>query len=148
MAGLIPYSRRNNSQLGTGYGNFYDIMDDFFSDRWLTGRGTERGAFRLDVRETEKEYVVEAELPGVKKEEVDISLEDKRLSISVNRDENVNEENNGYIHRERRLSSMSRGIYLAQARPEDIKAKLENGMLTITIAKQEPESASHKIAVE
>jgi len=87
-------------------------------------------------------------LPGIRKDEIDLSIEDDNLCISVNRTEEVNKDNKNYIHRERRASSMSRRIRLANAKLDEIKAKLEEGVLTVTILKDEKASTSHKIDIE
>jgi len=105
-------------------------------------------SFRLDVRENDKEYAVDADLPGVKKEEVELGLDDGRLTIAVNREENVEDSRVGYIHRERRCTSMSRSLYLPDAQPEGVKAKLDNGVLTMTVSKMEKKESNKKIEIE
>ena len=143
MAGLIPFNRRNNTLIGSGFEDFYNLLDDFFTPRSL-----ERATFMLDVSETEKEFLIEAELPGVKKEDIYVELNDGRLVIGVCRDESAESAHGNYIHKERRKSSMSRSVYLADANPENIKAKLDNGVLLVTIQKEEKKINSHKISVE
>lgn len=124
------------------------MLDDFFGDSWMPSRSLLRDTFKIDVRETEKEYLIEAEMPGAKKEEINLSIENEILCISVNREENVNQEHKDYVHRERRTSSMSRSIRLANAKPDGIKARLENGVLNVTISKHERTSNSQKIDIE
>lgn len=150
MAGLVPFNHRNRGlvRFSPGFEDFHNMLDDFFSDNWLSGRNLLKDSFKIDIKETEKEYLIEAELPGVKKEEVDLSVEDENLSISVNRNEEINEEGTNYLHRERRTSSMSRRIHLANAKADAINAKLEEGILTITIPKDEEASAVRKIEIE
>jgi len=60
------------------------------------------------VQQNDNEYLIEAELPGVNKDEIGVDLNDGRLNISVKREENINEEKKNYIHRESRFASMSR----------------------------------------
>lgn len=151
MAGLIPFNRKNTSlaRTGAGFEDFYNMLDDFFSDGWMpSGRSLLRDTFKIDVKETENEYLVEAELPGVKKEEISLSVEDDNLSILVNRQENVEQDSKNYIHRERRVSSMSRRVRLANTRLDEIKAKLEDGVLTVTVPKQTAAVNSRKIDIE
>lgn len=102
----------------------------------------------MDVQENEKEYCIDAELPGINKDEVDIEFNDGKLLISVNREENTDEKDKNYIHKERRYSSMQRSIYLADAESTGIKAKLDNGVLNITIPKQQNSANSFKIDIE
>ncbi|MDR2089800.1 MAG: Hsp20 family protein, partial [Clostridiales Family XIII bacterium] len=86
MAGLVPFNRKDGSlaRTGVGFENFYNMLDDFFSDGWMQqGRNLLRDTFKIDVAESDGGYLVEAELPGVKKEEIDVSVDDDTLCISV-----------------------------------------------------------------
>jgi len=142
MAGLVPFNKRSNLA-NSGFEDFYYLLDDFFTPRSL-----ERSTFKIDVQEEEKQYVIEAELPGVKKEELGLDLDDGRLTISVNHEESVDDKQKNFLHRERRATSMSRAIYLADADAEGVKAKLDNGVLTVTVQKQDKSVAAKKIAIE
>lgn len=102
----------------------------------------------MDVTEDDKNYYIAAELPGVSKEEINLSMNDGRLLISVKRDERIEDEKKNYIHRERRCCSMSRNIYLADADQANVKAKLENGVLNITVPKQDRPDKSVKIKID
>ncbi|MDD2397659.1 MAG: Hsp20/alpha crystallin family protein, partial [Tissierellia bacterium] len=104
--------------------------------------------FKIDVQENDNEYVVEAELPGVNKDEVNIEMNEGRLSISIQREEIKDEENKNYVHKERRYSSMSRSIYLDEAKSEGIKASLENGVLNIIVPKETKPNNSIKIDID
>lgn len=151
MAGLVPFNRRNSSlaRSGTDFEDFYNMLDDFFSDSWTSpGRSLLRDTFKIDIQETDSEYRIEAELPGIKKEEIDLGIEEDNLCISVNRNEEVNEDGTNYIHRERRSSSMSRRVRLVNAKLDETKAKLEEGILTVTIPKNEKANSSLKIDID
>jgi len=104
--------------------------------------------FKIDVQEENGQYIVEAELPGIQKNDVNLSLDDGRLTISVNKEENIEQKNKNYIHKERRYSSMSRSIYLADADAQGVKAKLENGVLTINVPKIQKSDTSIKIDID
>ncbi|MDR1572169.1 MAG: Hsp20 family protein [Clostridiales Family XIII bacterium] len=150
MTGLIPFNRRDGSlnRTGADFENFYNMLDDFFSDGLLSNRSLTRDTFKIDVAETDDSFLVEAELPGVRKDEIDLSVDDDFLCISVNRSEEASSDTKGYIHRERRSSSMSRRVRLANARLSEIKAKLEDGVLNITIPKQADAGSVRKIDIE
>jgi HSP20 family protein len=124
------------------------MLDDFFNDTWSPRRSLMYDTFKLDVQENDKEYCIEAELPGVKKEEINLELNEGRLTISINREESIDEEKKNYIHKERRFSSMQRSIYLADAKGDGVKAKLEEGVLNITVPKQEKLDSTVKINIE
>lgn len=148
MAGLVPFNRRKGELTSTGFEDFYNMLDDFFTDGWGVKRSLASDTFKVDVKEDEKGYTIEAELPGVKKEEINISLDDGRLQITVTRDEKVDDEKKNYIHRERRYCSMQRSMYLADADGAQVKAKLENGELKISVPKKEKADTSVQIDVE
>ena len=135
MAGLIPFNRKNMDILNTGF-NLENMLDDFFADGWPFRRSLVADTFKIDVQDNKTEHVVEAELPGVEKNEVNISLNDGRLNISVNKEETLEEKDKNYIHKERRYSAMSRNIMLADADAAGVKAKLDNGVLNITVPKK------------
>ncbi len=148
MSGLVPFNRKRSELANVGFGDFYNMLDDFFADGWPLRRSLGSDTFKLDVKEDEKAYTVTADLPGVKKEELNLSMEEGRLQISVNREEKTEEENKNYVHHERVCCSMQRNIYLADADEGAVKAKLEDGVLTITVPKKEKKDTSIAINIE
>jgi HSP20 family protein len=146
MAGLIPFNRKYSAVLPTGFEDFYNVLDDFFSGGTEIRRSLARDTFKLDVEETAEEFKIQAELPGVKKEEIGLELNDGKLTISVKKEENVEEEKKNYIHRERRLNSMTRSIYLGDVKAEGINAGLEHGILTISVKKEQ--EANKTVSIE
>jgi HSP20 family protein len=137
MAGLVPFNRRKDI-VTPGFEDFRNMLDDFFSDGWPFSfrRNFAADTFRLDVQEDKNEYIVEAELPGVQKSDINITLDEGKLTIAVVKDEKVEENEKNYIHRERRFSSMSRSIMLTDADNKGVKAKLEEGVLHISVPKK------------
>ena len=149
MAGLVPFNRRRKDLMSTGFDDFQNMLDDFFAEDWSRPRSLMKDTFKIDVKEDEKEYMVEAELPGVKKEDLSLSIEDGRLCISVNKEEvKEDKDEKNYIHRERRYTSMQRNVFLAEAADEGIKAKLEEGVLIITLPKKVQKDKSRAIEIE
>lgn len=149
MAGLIPFNRRSNELIraNTGFDDFYNMLDDFFSDGALPSRNLLRDTFKLDIVEKDNEFLVEAEVPGIKKEEIDLNIDADTLCITVNHAEEKNDEGKNYIHRERRVSTMSRRIRLADTKLDEITAKLDDGVLTITIPKDIKANQTRKIDI-
>ncbi len=150
MAGLIPFNRKNSSlaPANSGINDFYNMLDDFFNDSWMPDRSLMRDTFKIDIQEKDTEYLVEAELPGVKKEEIDLNIDNENLCISVKRSEEINKDGKNYIHRERREGCMSRRIHLAGGKMENIKARLNDGVLSITVPKNEVLEEKRKIEIE
>lgn len=135
MFGLTPYRRSNSLdrrfESGIDYENFFgELLNDSFFP-FINGSSQ----MKVDVKENEKEYIIEAELPGIKKEEVTIDLKDERLVISVERKEQVNEEKANYIRKERRYGSLFRSFSVPNIKREGASAKFENGILTVVLPK-------------
>lgn len=135
MVNLIPFNQRNTDLFSAGIDSFHNMLEDFFADRWPMRR-LDWDTFKIDVQENDKEYIIEAELPGVQKNELQVVLDADKLKIAVNKEESVEKEKKNYIHKERRYSSMSRSIFLADADPQGIRAKLTDGLLTIHVTKK------------
>ena len=148
MAGLIPFNRKQNDLMNIGFDDFSNMLDDFFTGSWPIHRCLAGDTFKIDIQDNDTEYTIEAELPGVKKEDVEITLNDGRLNISVKKEEVSENKSKKYIHRERKYAQMSRSILLADADDEDIKAKLEEGVLTIQVPKKQHEDTSKRIMIE
>ncbi|KAJ3504176.1 hypothetical protein NMY22_g438 [Coprinellus aureogranulatus] len=153
------------------YEPFYDI-DRFFdeafggrravanggSDNQLQRRGNTNSADgavrhlkpRMDLHEDNEKNLVTAtfELPGLKKEDVNIDVHNGRLTVSAESKVSSEREESGYAVRERRYGKISRTLQLPQGLKEDeIKASMENGVLTVTFPKSAPEQAPKKISI-
>ena len=99
---------------------------------------------RTDIKDTDGGYEVTMNLPGVKKEDVKAELKDGYLTISAssNNSRDEKDDNGRYIRRERYSGSCSRSFYVGDEVTEaDIKAKFENGTLTMMIPKKEAKPA-------
>jgi HSP20 family protein len=114
-----------------------DLLDEFFDVGFLTGFGSGITGIRADIRETDKEYIIEAEMPGFNKDEIEVELLDDRLTISAKRDQSVNEERSNFIRRERRYDQVSRTFLVDGVKQEDVKAEYKNGILRIVLPKAE-----------
>jgi len=88
----------------------------------------------VDVFEKEGDLVIRAELPGVKQEDVDITVQDRVLTISGQRQEEQEQEREGYYVRERRQGAFRRSVMLPQGVDEgNIRARYEDGVLEVTV---------------
>ena len=131
---------------------------DHLLGRLFNGSGTQDGGARLapygvDIREDQDHFYVEAELPGFKKDEIDITLENQTLTISgERREESSNKKGDVYVKgdlllHERRYNRFLRSFTLPPTVDEQsVNAKLADGVLTITLNKRE-ESKPRKISV-
>lgn len=116
------------------YDEFTDLMSQLF-DRNLPLSKAFSG-IKVDVQETDKEYTIEADLPGIAKEDIHLDLVDNYLLIDVEQKQEANQENKSYVRKERSYMSSRRSIYLANPKKEGIDAKLENGVLVIHVPKE------------
>ena len=150
MAGLVPYRRANTSLMRPGavFEDFSNMLDAFFGEGLRPSRSLLGDTFKIDVQEKDDAYLVEAEMPGIKKEEVDLRIEGDALCIRVSRSEEENKDGKNYVHRERRVSSMTRSLRLADADLQGITAKLEEGVLTVSVPKVDKADGGHRIAIE
>ncbi len=96
----------------------------------------EKLSMPVEVTEKEKEYDIRAELPGVKKEDLDIDIDKNYLTIRAKKEEEICEDKKAYKKSEFRYGEFSRSVYLPQdIDMEKIDAKLEHGVLKITLPK-------------
>lgn len=134
MFGLVPFRGRNIVRKDPW--NLDSIFEDFFNESMFPVFGNQR-QMKVDIREDEKNYIIEAELPGCDKDEINLEVDENVLTISVNRNEEINEEQKNYIRKERYSSSMTRSFAVDNIVPEKTTAKFENGVLTVTLPKKE-----------
>lgn len=132
---------------------FMDDFDRFMNNFWDIAplrREEQRKVPSVDVRETDNEYILEAELPGYGEEDVDVNVDNHVLHLSSKKEEDRTEEKKDYIMRERRSYSFSRSFVLPENVNEDkIKGTFKNGVLTLTMPKREekkPKKIDIKIA--
>ena len=142
MKTLAVY-RPTHSVLENALSGFDRYMESFFGDNFLTP--SDRIFNRLpsvDVKETEKSYVLEAELPGFDEKDIQVRLDGRNLTIESKKVEEKNEEGNAkeeanYLIRERRFSSFSRSFKLPEnADPEGVSASFKNGILSLEVNKK------------
>ena len=132
--------------------SFFDHwMNDFPSSRYLVQNDAD--LMKTDVKETDNGYQVIVDLPGFNKEDVNAQLEDGYLTITASRSANNDEKDKDgkYIRRERYQGNCSRSFYVGDSlTEEDIKAKFDNGTLTMEIPKVSAQKVENKktIAIE
>ena len=120
-----------------------NLFDDWFDKDFFPGRNplygkNEKNLMKTDVREQGDSYEVAIDLPGFKKEDVAIELENGYLTITASKGLDKDEDQTGYIRRERWYGKCSRTFYVGESvRGEDIKAKMEDGILTMTVPKEQ-----------
>ena len=143
MFELVPYSRKRNV-------TFYNPFDELEEmQRRLFGESAVR-EFKTDIRDNGESYLLEAELPGFKKEDIGVNLEGDTLTIRAERSESTEEKDGKgkFVKRERCYGSFSRSFDMTGIRVEDISAAYENGILKLTLPKkQETLPTSRKLEI-
>jgi len=100
---------------------------------------------KADIVDDGKAFIVKAEIPGVPKEKVEINITQFQLEIKAEVDKDVEEKGKGFVRRERRHSSYFRAIPFPTAViPEKAEAKMEHGILKVTVPKEDPGKAGRK----
>lgn len=127
-----------------------DLFDVFDRDPGISPAGYT--APKVDVRETDKAYVMDVDLPGVTEKDVEINLKDRVLTIAsvqeADREDKKKEGKEEYIIRERRTACFSRKFTLPEdIETEKVSAEFKNGVLTITIPRR-PEVQPRQIAIK
>ena len=143
---------------------FSDLFDDPFFEGW---RNTDSGMSAVmpanmmstDVRETDKGYDVDIDMPGMKKEDINLELNNGYLTVSATRSgehedksDGAQSENGKWLRRERYAGSCSRSFYVGdQVKESDIHASYNNGTLCIQVPKMQAQpqvESKHQIAIE
>ncbi len=118
--------------------NTLDLLDNvshWFDDFFEPGFGG-TSVPAVDVKESDAEYLMEVELPGLTEKDIDVKLDNNLLTISSRKEDKKEEKKNGYIMRERRSSSFSRSFVLPEGVDrEKISAEFKNGILNLTFPK-------------
>ena len=119
----------------------FDLFEDLFSDPFFERR--ENKIMKTDIKEKDGNYVIDIDLPGYNKENIQISIENGYLTISANMDKKVEHEKDGkFIHQERYVGQCSRSFYVGDDLKEaDIKATFKNGTLQLTLPKPSTQKA-------
>ncbi|HEX2927376.1 MAG TPA: Hsp20/alpha crystallin family protein [Ruminiclostridium sp.] len=145
MFGIVP-SRNNRMQVRGNSFDIENIFSNFFNDSFMGFAGI--NSIKADIKENEKEFIVEAEIPGVSKEDIKLDLRDDTLTIAVEQNEESKEERENYIRKERRYGSFSRSFYVENVKNEAVSAKYENGILTIVLPKSETKKTPNRIEIQ
>ena len=113
--------------------NDFDLFEDMFSDPFFERK--ESRLMKTDIKEKKDKYIIDVDLPGYEKENIDIEIENGYLKVTAKATKDVDEsdEDEKYIHKERFYGECSRSFYVGNdVKEEDIKASFKNGILTLS----------------
>jgi HSP20 family protein len=112
------------------------IPQDFWADRLLE---TDMKPTAIDIIDTGKEFKVVAEMPGVSKQDLEVSITDNNISICGETKTEVKDDSEGYIRRERNYSTLCRTMaFPEEVNPDKAEATLKDGILEVKVAKKSP----------
>ena len=119
--------------------NEFDLFKDFFEGDDFFPIRRESAIMKTDIKEKKDKYIIEMDLPGYEKENINLSLKDGYLEITAEvKKEDDNEEKDKFVHKERYYGHCSRSFYVGeQIKEEDVNAEFKNGILKICIPKKE-----------
>lgn len=116
-------------------GNGLDIFDEVFSDPFFGEK--ENKIMKTDVKEKDGNYILEVDIPGYDKEDIQIELRDGYLTVTATKNEEKEDKKAKYLRRERFSGMCSRSYYVGDnVKEEDIKANFKNGILKIEFPKE------------
>lgn len=132
-SGMVPYGGRGS------------LFDGFFSGPFFPAFISNE--LKTDIKEDAQAYTVAVDIPGVDKKDIALDYtEDGMLTVSVTRTEEKEEQQKGFLRRERSVGRSSRAYYLPGVQRKGIAAKYEGGVLTVTLPKGgEQKSASIRV---
>ena len=128
--------------------NYLTTYDPFFDLFFPVTGENDQNMMKTDVIEKSYSYLLKVNIPGVKKEDVKISLEDGYLTINAKYRKET-EEHEKYIYQERRIGEYTRSYYVDKyVTSEDIQASIEDGVLTLTVKKVTPSKAKQSQTIK
>jgi len=129
MFGMIPFSRRDD--------NLFNMFDAF-EKNFLGSSAVDLPAFRADIRDNGESFLLEAELPGFRKEDIALDVHEGVLTIAAKHEDTAEEKSGTYLRRERRTGSFTRKFDISGIDESAITAAYQDGILTLTLPKQAP----------
>lgn len=113
----------------------FDLFDEMFEEPFF---GKSNKLMKTDIKESDKEYTIEVDLPGYTKDNIKISVNDGYLTVNANISKEDNDTSSKYVRKERYYGQCSRSFYVGDnIETEDVKASFHNGILKLSVPKKE-----------
>jgi HSP20 family protein len=146
MFEMMPF-RKNNVARRDDF--FTPFLKNFFDEDMFTDMNYINGNFKVDLKETEDNYLVEADLPGINRDDIGIDYENNYLVISAKRDESIEDKEENYVRREIHYGEYKRSFYVDNVDESKISASFKDGVLKISLPKQtEMKDKKRKIEIQ
>ena len=140
---MVPY--RPTFGIRPVSNSLFDVFDDMMD---FPRTALANNAFPVDVEDKGDSYEVKAYLTGVDKNDIDVELNEGRLSISVNVEEKEEDKGKNYLQKEFSSYSATRGVFLKDAASEGLAAKYADGVLTVSVPKFQEKKNVTKVAID
>lgn len=136
MFDMVPFRKNNSIARGDAFDNFVNSFfnDDFFAPVNVNGFGK---GFKVDLKENENYYVVEADLPGINRDAIDVDYNNNYLTISAKREDSREDKNENFVRQERSYGEFKRSFYVDNVDKNGITASFKDGVLKVELPKSE-----------
>ncbi|MEF9878555.1 MAG: Hsp20/alpha crystallin family protein [Clostridia bacterium] len=138
MFTLVPYRRTVSP--------FPSLVSDHFMREFFDVE--DAPVMRVDIRQQDDAYLLEAEMPGVQKNDIDLKLEDGMLTISADVNSSKTEKKDGYVFSERQSGHMQRSFNMEGIDVSGIKADYQNGVLLVELPKEKAPEKAKALKIE
>lgn len=149
MYRLMPYRKPNTMIRSEDI--FNRFFDDFFNDEFfapIAPLETKMTGFKVDVKDLGDSYMIEADLPGFEKDNVQITYENQHLTIKAKREAEDETKDDRYIRRERYCGEFKRSFFIDDIATDGIDALFKNGILTIKLEKKPIQKEAKQIEIK
>ncbi|MHC6178925.1 heat shock protein Hsp18 [Clostridium sp. JNZ X4-2] len=143
MFDMVPFKKNNSLTRGDVFDSFVNSFfnDDFFAPVNINGFGK---GFKVDLKENETNYVVEADLPGINKDAINVDYSNNYLTISAKREDSREDKSENFIRQERSYGEFKRSFYVDNVDEDNINASFKDGVLKVNLPKSEKGSDNTK----
>ena len=116
----------------------FDLFDDFFDEDFFPKKEKDYNLMKTDIKEMKDKYLLDIDLPGFEKENINLSLKDGYLRIVAETNKTENNKDEKMIRRERFYGKCTRSFYVGDnIKEDDIHAEFKNGILKVEVPKKE-----------
>ncbi|EHN14742.1 heat shock protein Hsp18 [Clostridium sporogenes] len=141
MFDMITFRKNNLNKKDEFFSPFFN---NFFNDEFFSLMNNLQGNFKVDLKETDEDYLVEADLPGVKKEDITVKFQNNYLTISAKRDSSIENKKENFVRQERYYGEFNRSFYINNIDENNIDASFKDGVLKINLPKLDKENSNEK----
>jgi HSP20 family protein len=141
MFDLVPFDNRS--------GSIFDYFDQVMNNGFFGGPNTECAPCRTDILDQGDKFVLKADMPGFKKEDIKIGIDGDVLTLSAEHQEEVNDSRKNFVRKERKYGALSRSFDIQGIEANKISASYQDGVLTLELPKiVETKPSSRKIEIQ